>query len=163
MDRKEEGLALAVTLRVVGLTLWAAILAYLINPALMHWASVPLPDWLRWMGIVAGVACWWLMYWTLSNLGKNLTDTVVRRTGATLITSGPYRWIRHPFYTTVALQLLTATLLAANWAFGLLSLMVMALLVRHRQGGRKTRRGFCRLSTVHGHDWAICSEIDRKA
>jgi len=37
------------------------------------------------------------MYWTLSNLGKNLTDTVVTRAGATLVTTGPYRLVRLSF------------------------------------------------------------------
>jgi protein-S-isoprenylcysteine O-methyltransferase Ste14 len=130
LSRREEGIALAIVLRLTGLCLWMAILAYLINPDWMRWASLPLPQWLRWLGLVFGVPCWFLMYWTLSNLGKNLTDTVVRRSNATLVTTGPYRWVRHPFYTTVGLLLLAATLLTANWLVGLLSSIVLALLVR---------------------------------
>lgn len=130
LSRREEGIALAIVLRLTGLCLWAAIFAYLINPAWVHWASLPLPQWLRWSGLAFGVPCWFLMYWTLSNLGKNLTDTVVRRSNATLVTTGPYRWVRHPFYTTVGLLLLAATLLTANWLVGLLSVLVLALLVR---------------------------------
>jgi protein-S-isoprenylcysteine O-methyltransferase Ste14 len=68
------------------------------------------------------------MYWTLSNLGKNLTDTVVTRAEATLVTDGPYRWVRHPFYVTAALLMASVTLLTANWLIGLSSIVVLALL-----------------------------------
>ena len=85
-----------------GSCLWVGTLAYLINPAWMEWARLPLPDWLRWLGAMSA-RCRLPMYWTLTNLGKNLTDTVVTRANATLVTTGPYRWVRHPFYVTVVL------------------------------------------------------------
>lgn len=68
------------------------------------------------------------MYWTLSSLGKNLTDTVVTRAEATLITDGPYRWVRHPFYVTTALLMASVTVLAANWLIGAGSVLVLGLL-----------------------------------
>lgn len=68
------------------------------------------------------------MYWTLSSLGKNLTDTVVTRAEATLVTYGPYRWVRHPFYVTAGLLMASVTLLAANWLIGVSSLLVLVLL-----------------------------------
>ena len=143
LSRREEGIALAILLRLTGLCLWVAIFAYLINPAWVSEANLPLPEWLRWSGLAVGVPCWFLMYWTLSNLGKNLTDTVVRRSNATLVTTGPYRWVRHPFYTTVGLLLLAATLLTANWLVGLLSVLVLALLViRTATEEQKLAEGF---------------------
>jgi len=69
------------------------------------------------------------MYWTLFSLGKNLTDTVVIRAKATLVTHGPYGWVRHPFYVTAALLMASVTLLTANWLIGVTSLIVLALLV----------------------------------
>jgi protein-S-isoprenylcysteine O-methyltransferase Ste14 len=68
------------------------------------------------------------MYWTLSSLGKNLTDTVVARAEAKLVTHGPYRWVRHPFYVTAVLLMASVTLLTANWLIGVSSLVVLALL-----------------------------------
>ena len=68
------------------------------------------------------------MYWTLSSLGKNLTDTVVIRANATLVTDGPYRWVRHPFYVTTALVMVSVTLLTANWLIGLGCLVVLSML-----------------------------------
>lgn len=94
----------------------------------MQWGAVPLPAWLRWSGLVPGLLCPLLMYWTLSHLGKNLTDTALTRRDATLVTSGPYRWVRHPFYVTAALLLLSVTLLSANLAIGAAGLLVLGLL-----------------------------------
>jgi protein-S-isoprenylcysteine O-methyltransferase Ste14 len=129
LSRREEGIALAIVLRLSGLCLWLAILTYLVNPEWMQFSSMAIPAWLRWSGFGVGVVCWFLMYWALSNLGRNLTDTVVRRSHATLVTTGPYRWVRHPFYTTVGLLLLSATAITANWLIGLLSMIVLTLLV----------------------------------
>lgn len=127
-DRRQEGLLLAIVLRLAGLVLWVATLVYLIWPQAIAWASVPLADWLRWSGAAFGLAGAGLMYWTLSNLGKNLTDTVSTRQEATLITSGPYRLVRHPFYVTVASLMLGVSLLSANWLIAASGLVVMALL-----------------------------------
>jgi protein-S-isoprenylcysteine O-methyltransferase Ste14 len=124
ISRKEEGLLLAVSLRLAGLCVWIATLAYLIDPAWMEWAHLPLASWLRWLGAVFGLLACALMYWTLTSLGKNLTDTVVTRANATLVTTGPYRWIRHPFYLTVLLLVLAVTLLTGNWFIGLCGLVV---------------------------------------
>src|SRR5688572_25504278 len=128
ISHKEEGYLFATILRLAGLALWISTLGYLIFPAYFQWASMPLPTWLRWTGVVTGALCSLLMYWTLSSLGKNLTDTVVTRAEAKLITNGPYRWIRHPFYVTAALLMASVTLLTANWLIGLSSAAVLAFL-----------------------------------
>lgn len=128
ITHKDEGYLFASVLRVAGLCLWIATLAYLISPTSVQWATFPLHPSVRWMGVISGVGCSALMYWTLSSLGKNLTDTVVTRTDATLVTHGPYRWVRHPFYVTAALLMASVTLLTANWLIGGSSLIVLVLL-----------------------------------
>ena len=85
ISRKDEGYLFAAVLRLSGLCLFIATLAYVISPASVQWASFPLPTWFRWLGIVTGMLCSFLMYWTLNSLGKNLTDTVVTRAEATLV------------------------------------------------------------------------------
>jgi len=128
-DRREEGLLLAVALRLSGLWMWLATLVYLIRPSAVSWASLPLPEWLRWSGAAVGAAGAWMMYWTLSKLGRNLTDTVATRQDATLVTSGPYHFVRHPFYVTAALLILAATLLSANWLILAGGVAAMVLLI----------------------------------
>lgn len=128
ISHKDEGYLFASVLRLAGLVLWISTFGYLFFPAYFQWAAMPLPEWLRWTGVVTGVLCSLLMYWPLSSLGKNLTDTVVTRSGATLVTHGPYRWVRHPFYVTAALLMASVTLLTANWFIGGSSVAVLALL-----------------------------------
>ncbi|MBS0260315.1 MAG: isoprenylcysteine carboxylmethyltransferase family protein [Planctomycetes bacterium] len=128
ISRQTEGYAFAFTLRLAGLSLWFATIGYLVFPDGFRWASVPLPDWIRWVGLAVATLGAWLMYWTLASLGKNLTDTVVTRQEATLVTHGPYRWVRHPYYVTAAVLMSSVTVLTANWLIGLTSLLVLLLL-----------------------------------
>jgi protein-S-isoprenylcysteine O-methyltransferase Ste14 len=128
ISHQEEGCLFATTLRLAGLVLWISTFGDLIFPAYFQWASLPLPNWLRWIGVVTGVLCSLLMYWTLASLGKNLTDTVVTRSEATLVTHGPYRWVRHPFYVTAALLMASVTVLTSNWLIGVSCVAVLALL-----------------------------------
>ncbi|RLT12013.1 MAG: isoprenylcysteine carboxylmethyltransferase family protein [Planctomycetota bacterium] len=128
ISRKDEGYLFAIILRLSGLCLMVATIAYVAFPASVQWATIPLLIWFRWLGIVTGIICSGLMYWTLNSLGKNLTDTVVIRAEATLVTQGPYRWVRHPFYVTTALLMASVTVLAANLLIGAGSLLVLGLL-----------------------------------
>jgi len=115
LDRRKEGAFMLATLRPAGGALWFSIIAYMINPAWTAWSAMPLPAWLRWSGVLFLLLCVALLIWTLPTLGTNLTDTVVTREHHTLVTRGPYRWIRHPFYVAMALIAIGAALIAANW------------------------------------------------
>jgi protein-S-isoprenylcysteine O-methyltransferase Ste14 len=127
-DRREEGLLLAIVLRLAGLFMWMGTIVYISYPPAVGWASVAMPPWLRWLGAVLGLAGVGMMYWTLVNLGKNLTDTVTTRRDATLVTTGPYRFVRHPFYVTVALLMAGVALLSANGFIAVSGLAVIVLL-----------------------------------
>jgi protein-S-isoprenylcysteine O-methyltransferase Ste14 len=91
LDRRQEGLFILITLRLTGVIGWIGLLAYLISPARMAWAAVPLPVWLRWTGVGLALIAGLLFVWTFRTLGGNLTDTVVTRKQHTLVTTGPYR------------------------------------------------------------------------
>jgi protein-S-isoprenylcysteine O-methyltransferase Ste14 len=128
LDRRKEGFFILATLRPIALFLYGGVFAYLINPSWMAWSSLPLPDWLRWTGAFVFVIGLAFLAWTLRSLGTNLTDTVVTRKAHTLVTRGPYRWVRHPFYDAMALFILAMGLLAANW-FMLISGAVVFILL----------------------------------
>jgi protein-S-isoprenylcysteine O-methyltransferase Ste14 len=128
LDRSQEGLFMLATLRPAGIACWGGLVAYLLNPAWMAWSSMPLPDWLRLTGVALFVASAALLVWTLRSLGPNLTDTVVTRKAHTLVTTGPYRWVRHPFYASTAVLVLASALIAANWFILLTGALVFVLL-----------------------------------
>jgi protein-S-isoprenylcysteine O-methyltransferase Ste14 len=114
IDRRQEGWPILVSLRLLALMCFAGLLAYLINPESMNWASLPMPAWARWMGAGLGVGSGGLIIWAFRSLGQNLTDTVVTRRNATLVTHGPYHWVRHPFYLAFAMAVVAITLVTAN-------------------------------------------------
>ena len=129
LDRRQEGIFILVTLRPIGIAFMAGLVTYMINPALMAWSSVALSNWLRWSGVVIGITGGLLLAVTFKTLGKNLTDTVVTRAAHTLVTRGPYRWVRHPFYLATALAVVANTLVTANWFLALTGGITFGLLV----------------------------------
>ena len=84
LDRRQEGIFILITLRLIGVGGIIGLIAYLISPANMAWASVPLPVWLRWTGVGLSVIAGLLLVWMFHTLGRNLTDTVVTRKEHTL-------------------------------------------------------------------------------
>lgn len=129
LDRRQEGLFILATLRPAALIFWLGVFAYMIDPAWMAWSSVSLPVWLRWTGVSISATATALLGWTLRSLGTNLTDTVVTRQSHTMVTRGPYQWIRHPFYVSVALLIVAISLTTANWFLLLTGVVVVGLLV----------------------------------
>src|SRR5262249_1328389 len=75
---------------------------------------MPLPLWPRWVGFCVAACAGVLWAWTVHTLGKNLTDTVVTRKDHSLVTAGPYRWVRHPFYTATFIGFVWGGLAMAN-------------------------------------------------
>jgi protein-S-isoprenylcysteine O-methyltransferase Ste14 len=128
LDRRQEGLFILLTLRPIGLALLAGLFVYLVEPRAMDWAALPVPRPLRWAGIALAVLAAALVTWTLRSLGKSLTDTVVTRREHTLVTRGPYRWVRHPFYVSVTLFIAGFAVAATNGFFLLFGAAVLALI-----------------------------------
>ncbi|HEX6104919.1 MAG TPA: isoprenylcysteine carboxylmethyltransferase family protein [Gemmatimonadales bacterium] len=131
--RRREGPLFLVLRGVMALALFGGILAHVIRPGWMAWASFDAPRPLRWLGLVLGVLTVPAVHWVLGALGRNVTETVLTRERHELVTGGPYRWVRHPLYTTgltlfVALGLMAGSwfvLMAAGLAFALLRLLVI--------------------------------------
>ena len=66
--------------------------------------------------------------WVFRSLGRNITDTVTVRSEATLVTRGPYRWMRHPLYTFGFAGFACLGLAAANAALIGAALVAIALI-----------------------------------
>jgi protein-S-isoprenylcysteine O-methyltransferase Ste14 len=130
LDRRQEGLFNMVALRLSAFAGLVGMAAYLVNPTNLSFSAVALPDSLRWAGVGLGCLTGFLLIWTLQSLGKNLTDTVVTRREHSLVTTGPYRWVRHPFYDCAALVALSVSLVSANALFLLTGGLVLLFLSR---------------------------------
>ena len=129
LDRWQEGAFILFGLRLGGLPWFIGGIVWMIDPKLMAWASVPLPLSLRWSGFIL-IAIWGVLFvWTFQTLGRNLTDTVVTRKDHTLVTTGPYRYVRHPFYLGFLIAVIGGNIVTANWYLFLTSLLPFAFLV----------------------------------
>ena len=53
--------------------------------------------------------------WSEMTLGRYFTFTVMTSADQPVVTSGPYRFVRHPGYTGVLLIVLGAGLVNSNW------------------------------------------------
>ena len=115
IPRRREGGAMMAARALVAFPLFISPLAYVAHPPAMAWASFDAPGWLRWAGVGLGVVVIASVHWVLSNLGRNVSETVLTKESHELVTSGPYRWIRHPLYTTGIALFVALGLIAANW------------------------------------------------
>jgi protein-S-isoprenylcysteine O-methyltransferase Ste14 len=123
ISRKVDGTLTMNLIRIGGLILWFSPLVYLINPAWMAWSKVGLPEWVRWLGVVIGVLCVFGIYWLFSSIGSGITPTSGTRKEHKLVTSGPYRWVRHPLYTVGSSMFLAFGMMADNWFVALLGIL----------------------------------------
>ena len=101
------------------------VLPALALPALRQ-GAIPLATWL--LGSTSLV----LMAWTLlhNRLG-NFNIRPLPKTYGSLVTSGPYRWIRHPMYTAVLLGAAALALMAAPTpGWGVWACLALVLLLK---------------------------------
>lgn len=117
---------------ILGFLLLAILVVYILYPQWMSWSALPLPAWLRWIGAGLVVLGLLLMLWTHHTLGQNFSATLHVREQHTLVVEGPYRWVRHPLYSTMYVLLIAFFLLSANWFIGLASTVGLTLVVASR-------------------------------
>ena len=130
ISRKVDGSVLMTVIKVLGLVLWLSPIVYLLNPAWMAWSKFGLPDSLRWLGVGIGIVCTGLIYWLFSSIGSGISPTSATRKQHTLVTSGPYHWVRHPLYTVGSSMFISFGMMADNWfiaVLGALAFIAMAI------------------------------------
>lgn len=125
---EDEGIVMILALRLGGLLLWFSVLGYLVYPPLLAWSKVDLPDWARWVGVGLGLICVALIYWLFSSIGQGISPTVATRSEHQLVTSGPYRWVRHPLYSVGSLFFVALALMADSWFIAMMAVLAFILL-----------------------------------
>jgi protein-S-isoprenylcysteine O-methyltransferase Ste14 len=118
LKRREESLISKIA-GILGMIGFVAIVVYAIRPGWLSWASLLFPLWLRWTGVVLVLLGFVLLQWAQTTLGKSWSDTPRMIKEQTLITSGPYRLIRHPIYTAFLMILGATLMISANWLIGI--------------------------------------------
>ena len=133
IEYREKNLsAIRVMRGVGGIVFLSALASYFVAPQWVDWAAIPLPDGLRWAGLALGYANLPLLWWIEATLGKNFNTTLHLREGHTLVTDGPYRWVRHPMYTSLFIFTIALLLASANWLIGLPLVLSLIVIVVNR-------------------------------
>lgn len=80
-----------------------------------------------------------LRWWVIRSLGDRWTTRVVCFPGREVVTSGPYRYLRHPNYVAVAAELIALPLVHGAWltavVFSILNVLLMVARVRVEERG----------------------------
>jgi protein-S-isoprenylcysteine O-methyltransferase Ste14 len=132
---EEEGALIAVPLRLLALAVLAYIGVYLAAPGLVMWSLVEVPVWLRAAGVFVGLAVVPpLIAWAQRTLGDNVTTTVITREHHELVTTGPYRYVRHPLYVLGLVLYLSLATIIGSWVLGAAVVAAFAIIaVRARK------------------------------
>ena len=130
VSRAGEGLALMIALRLAALAFVVGMIVWTFDPRSLAWAAVPLPAWLRFTGIGVAFVALGLQCWMFTSLGHNITDTVTVRRNATLVTHGPYRYIRHPLYAFGSVFFMSLVLATANAGLFVVALLAFQFIGR---------------------------------
>ena len=109
-----EGKPCAILLIAQGVYLIAIVPVYLLFSPWMLWSQLPIPDWLRWLGVGVGIISLPFLTLVQHTLGKHWTVSLELQEEHKLVTSGPYRWVRHPMYTVHIVYFFTWVLVSAN-------------------------------------------------
>ena len=88
-----------------------------------------LPRRLRSGALVALAGAQALRYWAVVTLGERWNIRVLTVPGAPPVTSGPYRWLRHPNYLAVIIEMVALPIAAGAWRTAVWASLGNALLL----------------------------------
>lgn len=103
-----------IVLAVGALLFYGSMLAWIVYPPIVARATMPVSAGWRWAGLCLMAAGIGSGLWALRHLGLAATPTATVRDDAELVTSGPYRWVRHPLYSSMLLTVPGCALASAN-------------------------------------------------
>lgn len=106
--------------------------AYLVAaPLEVSWFARPFLPWLGVPALAALIAATVLRFWAVRTLADHWNLSVVASQGLGPVTTGPYRWIRHPNYVAIIVEVAALPLVHTAWLTALVAtLLQIPLLVR---------------------------------
>ena len=73
------------------------------------------PGLLGWLSLAGALAAQLLRYWAITTLGERWNTRIIFVPGATPVTHGPYRFVRHPNYVAVIMELVFVPLIHGGY------------------------------------------------
>jgi protein-S-isoprenylcysteine O-methyltransferase Ste14 len=88
-----------------------------------HWSQMP--TWLHVVGAIVLSCSFYLMYLTYRENPYLASEVRIQKErGQTVVSTGPYRYVRHPMYASLLLFCLGSALLLGSWIGVLLGLLI---------------------------------------
>jgi len=116
LDRAENVLAYPV------IGVWLIVMP--LDAVRFHWSQMP--TWLHVVGAILLLSSFYLVYRTYrENPYLSSAVRVQEERGQTVVSTGPYRYVRHPLYTSALLFFLGSALLLGSWIGVILGLLVV--------------------------------------
>jgi methyltransferase len=75
----------------------------------------PFPGLGGWVALGAAVGAQALRYWAIATLGERWNSRIIVVPGLSPVTGGPYRYLKHPNYVAVVVELLAVPLIHGAW------------------------------------------------
>ena len=82
--------------------------------------------------LIAYVLLQGLRFWVMGTLGPYWTTRIITLPDTPLITGGPYRFLRHPNYVVVTLEVALLPLVFGAWHIAAVFTVLNALMLRTR-------------------------------
>lgn len=95
----------------------------------VYFAGRPFLPWLGWPMLALVVLSQALRYWCIAALGPQWNTRVIVVPGLSLVTRGPYRWLRHPNYVAVVVEGFALPLVHTAWLTALAFTVLNAVLL----------------------------------
>ena len=96
--------------------------------------------------LLLALASMGLRYWAVSSLGTRWNTRVVVVPGLQAVTQGPYRWIRHPNYVAVVIEIFALPLIHGAWwtaaCFTLLNFFLLKTRIRVEEEALQQHCGY---------------------
>jgi protein-S-isoprenylcysteine O-methyltransferase Ste14 len=110
---------------------------------LLVWRVVPPGTLAPISGVVLTAAGLLFTVWARVHLGGNWSGNVTVKEGHTLVTNGPYRWVRHPIYTGLFLAMIgTALAVGTARAFVGAGLILLGFIIKLQVEEARMRETF---------------------
>jgi protein-S-isoprenylcysteine O-methyltransferase Ste14 len=123
--------------------LWfGGIILCALIPRWIKFLSIPLPSWLRLAMAVVAVYSIPFTIWGYRTLGKNWVHALepskfIERKGESLVTNGPYRYVRNPIYLGAFTFIIALALVAANWLLLVPDIFIIVVIYLQIDGEEK--------------------------
>lgn len=100
----------------IWLPMFVLHVSFFVLPVL-EWLFLPRLEWMpvRFSALTMTLFALSMRVWVLRTLGRSWNVRVVSKTDYPIVTAGPYRWIRHPNYLVVILELAFVPLIFGLW------------------------------------------------